>query len=151
VRLTEITDGVIPAATAVVLKGAPNTYNLNATEAMGAVYNENVLRGVTANTPVSSLGLTNGQLYVLGKTTAGYAAFCRYTGNILGGHRAYIFFANGQEARELMLTFGDETTAIDNTTYDTPTDNCYYNLQGQRVLRQTKGLYIVSGKKLIVK
>ena len=32
-----------------------------------------------------------------------------------------------------------------------PMDNTYYNIKGQRVAKPTKGLYIVNGKKVIIK
>ena len=59
----------------------------------------------------------------------------------------------GSGSRNLAIVFGGEddgTTAIKNIKVGTE-DNVYYNLQGQRVLYPTKGLYIVNGKKVIVK
>lgn len=46
----------------------------------------------------------------------------------------------------------DSTTGITTpVTMSMPMDNTYYNLKGQRVASPTKGLYIVNGKKVIIK
>ena len=36
-------------------------------------------------------------------------------------------------------------------TFKAPLSNTYYNMAGQRVANPTKGLYIVNGKKVIIK
>ena len=46
---------------------------------------------------------------------------------------------------------GSSTTAIDTIEKNTIKNGVYYNLAGQRVAQPTKGLYIVNGKKVIVK
>lgn len=46
---------------------------------------------------------------------------------------------------------GSSTTAIDTIEKSTIKNGVYYNLAGQRVAQPTKGLYIVNGKKYIVK
>ena len=50
-----------------------------------------------------------------------------------------------------IIGFGDEgTTGI--TTIETTTDsNAIYDLQGRRVTNPAKGIYIVNGKKVIIK
>lgn len=47
----------------------------------------------------------------------------------------------------------DETSIIALTAepYSTATDGSYYNLSGQRVAKPAKGIYIVNGKKIIIK
>lgn len=55
--------------------------------------------------------------------------------------------ANANRAIELS---SGGTTAIDGIN-ETNTNNLYYNLQGQRVASPRKGLYIVNGKKMIIK
>ncbi|GEM_PF-3088846 len=52
------------------------------------------------------------------------------------------------EARSLFLD--DDVTGIKNIKVGSE-DNIYYDLQGRRVLYPTKGLYIVNGKKVILK
>ncbi|MBO5204684.1 MAG: chitobiase/beta-hexosaminidase C-terminal domain-containing protein [Prevotella sp.] len=55
--------------------------------------------------------------------------------------------ANANRAIELS---SGGTTAIDGIN-ETNTNNLYYNLQGQRVASPRKGLYIVNGKKMIIR
>ena len=48
------------------------------------------------------------------------------------------------------ISFG-EITGIGNVSHEAVTNNQYYTLDGRRVVQPTKGLYIVNGKKVIVK
>lgn len=149
IEMTEISDGIIPAETGVVVKGDADTYALTATAEDGSTYASNVLRGVVANTTVSSLGLGAGNIYVLAKNASDKAVFAKFTGSTLGDHRAYLFVPDGG-APELSISFGDETTGISEVAGKTAVeDSVYYNLNGQRISQPTKGLYIVNGKKII--
>ena len=53
-------------------------------------------------------------------------------------------------ARALEIVFG-ETTGINMVNGEEAKVNGFYNLQGQRVAAPAKGLYIVNGKKVIIK
>ena len=66
--------------------------------------------------------------------------------------KAYLNIAVSS-APVLNLNFGDDTTGIStlNVERGTLNDNSYYNLAGQRVAQPTKGLYIVNGKKVVIK
>ena len=67
-------------------------------------------------------------------------------------YRAFLADNRGAttSARALTLSFDDEATAI-SSIEAAKADNGYYNLSGQRVENPTKGLYIVNGKKVIIK
>lgn len=69
------------------------------------------------------------------------------------GNKAYLRVATSSTARELTAIFDDDettgVTSIDNG--QVTIDNAWYNLNGQKVLTPTKGLYIVNGKKVIIK
>ncbi len=77
----------------------------------------------------------------------------------LGAHKAYLETTDDITPTNapLMLDFGDGTTAIMDVFQDemkqqpVQEDNVYYTLQGTRVQNPTKGLYILNGKKIIVK
>ena len=58
--------------------------------------------------------------------------------------------ANGSESR-LTMVFDDETTGINETVVNKKQATGTYNLNGQRVEQPTKGLYIVNGKKVVIK
>lgn len=65
-------------------------------------------------------------------------------------YRAYMVVEGGADARELDLVIDGVSTGIKNMKVGTD-DNVYYDLQGRRVLYPTKGLYIVNGRKVIIK
>ena len=65
-------------------------------------------------------------------------------------YRAYL--SAPTTAPMLTIDFGGgEVTGITNVKHETTTDNQYYDLQGRLVAQPTKGLYIVNGKKVIIK
>lgn len=76
-------------------------------------------------------------------------------------HKSYMEISNNDipAGSKVMLSFietEDETgtTSIDNMMADENADDAdkvYYNLNGQRVYRPSKGIYILNGKKVIVK
>lgn len=68
-------------------------------------------------------------------------------------NRAYLKVpAGGDAARQFIPLFDDsETTGITQVNGENVKANDYYNLKGQRVSQPTKGLYIVGGKKVMVK
>ena len=63
--------------------------------------------------------------------------------------RAY-FTVTGSAGARIALSFDDETTSI-TENLELRTENAVYDLQGRRVVQPTKGLYIVNGKKVVVK
>ena len=73
-------------------------------------------------------------------------------GASLGACRAYFKLSDGASASEFVLNFGDETTGINAVNgSELKVNGEYYNLAGQRVAQPTKGMYIVNGKKVVVK
>ena len=55
-------------------------------------------------------------------------------------------------ARELNIVFGDETTGIRSIDNGQLTMDNVYDLQGRKVAQPAKGgLYIVNGKKIVIK
>jgi hypothetical protein len=68
----------------------------------------------------------------------------------LAANKAYLAVPNSPQLSREGLWFGDDVTAIE-TVKAEKANNEYYNLAGQRVANPTKGLYIVNGKKVIIK
>ena len=68
----------------------------------------------------------------------------------LAAGKAYLHIAVTDRAPALSMDFGEGTTGIQNIERIV-TGNQYYTLDGRRVAEPTKGLYIVNGKKVIVK
>ena len=65
-----------------------------------------------------------------------------------GAHKAWLALP-ASSARYFSLD--GETTSIESNQYETSTNGRYYNLNGQRIMQPSKGLYIVNGKKVVVK
>ena len=149
--LTEVST-TIPANTAVVLKADPeiavNKTFYFPTTTSAAFSGENDLEGTTA-----AKAKTEGDL-VLGNGTHGIG-FYGLTGTTLAGFKAYLPAAKVSDARELRIVFADsETTGIESLT---PTlsegegAQTIYDLQGRKVQKPSRGLYIINGKKVVIK
>ena len=73
------------------------------------------------------------------------------SGGDLPAGKAYLNIAVSS-APVLNLNFGDDTTGIDMVKGEGfKVNGEFYNLNGQRVTQPTKGLYIVNGKKVVIK
>ena len=91
---------------------------------------------------------TDGTFYVLGNGTKGVGFYKLASGKKVGLGKAYLSYSGGG-AREF---FGlEETTGIEDINRETITNNRYYDLQGRRVENPTNGIYIVNGKKVVIK
>ena len=147
VTLTKVS--TVPAGTGVVLKGAANTYSIPVI-ASSTTDKGHLLGSATEATAYNAYdGYT---LYML-KMVNEKAQFVPMTSGSLAAGKAYLKIASGNSslARSLNVVFADETTGINSVNGDGVTVNGYFNLSGQRVSQPTKGLYIVNGKKVIIK
>ena len=138
VTLTEVTD--VPNNFPVLLKGEGAKTAMVLEESPAAPANE--LR-------ISTGGEING--YVLANKDAG-VGFYKWAGGSLTSGKVYLPASAVAGAPEF-LGFEGETTSISTTNFTNDTNNSgeFYNLAGQRVAQPTKGLYIVNGKKVIIK
>ncbi len=162
ITATEVTGGTLSANTPVLVKAdAGLYYMLNSTKATTATsytstntYSSGVLTGVYQETTV----------------TAGYYILTNHSGNVgfrkvkegytnkVQPNRAYmsVTYSPGTIAHEFFgINFGGETTGIDNLNVNA-NDNFdanapMYNLAGQRVGSNYKGVVIQNGKKYIKK
>ncbi len=69
----------------------------------------------------------------------------------VGSMRAYLKAPDAPEARLSILFDDDNTTGISKTQETTASQHVYYNLNGQRVEKPTKGLYIQNSRKVVIK
>lgn len=144
--------GTVPAGTPLLLKGDANeSYNIPIVGTNTTDLGTNLLvRGTGAAVDAGS-GVTRYVLVVNG----GNAEFQKIeaTPATVDRGKAYLQFNEVISARELTFDFDSETTAISELTNTNLTNytNEYFNLAGQRVANPTKGLYIVNGKKVVVK
>ena len=151
VTLTRITD--VPANTGIVVKGDADTYSIP--WGAGETVVANMLVGVTENTVLNKVNgdYTN---YILAKKNGNLGFYAVSDGSTLSAGKAYLplptaQLPSGAGVRQMTMIFDDETTGIQQTISSAESNKDYYDLQGRRVSTPTHGLYIVNGKKVIVK
>ena len=145
--LTAIEGGVIPANTGVVLQGEANTYNFAITTTDATVDSD--LRGSAAATYYTE----SGTYYALGQVD-GVVAFYRDAFNNdrfqNNSHKAYLYVANASDAASFSFRFPG-TTAIENVEVENAV-KAIFDLTGRKVETiSAPGIYIVGGKKVLVK
>ena len=142
----------IPAATGVVLKAAPGEYTFAASQKAGDVDTDNLLKGsdeaalttggaVYYKLSLNKAGDANSVGFYYG--AADGAAFTN------GAHKAYLALPAASGVRAFLFN-GNTTTGIQNATANNAASQVY-DLQGRRVQSAQKGLYIINGKKVLVK
>ena len=134
----------------VVLAAEEGTYYLPISED-NTVYEGNALRGTVAATYITD------DAYVLGivdNEVGFYTATKNQQENTAwknNSHKAYLPKAVGLNAASYSFRFGEGTTAIENVEVESAS-NVIYDLTGRRVEAITApGIYIVNGKKVLVK
>ena len=147
VVLQPITDGIVPSGKGVVLYGAAGSYDAQVT-ASAATVSET---GLTISDGTTAVG---SDIYVLAKKGEN-VGFGRWTSaSSLSKGKVYLKYDKPGTAPEFFtLTFGNDATGIRDNNRETITNNCYYDLQGRQIVngQLKKGLYIVNGKKVLIK
>ena len=145
---------IVPANTAVVVKGAKGSYNYyNTEETATKTIEKNLLKGVTTDTRIEA---TSGvKRYILTRADDGILAFYRTnTGNInVKANRAYLEVPTAMAVASFSLE--GSATGINNVV-TTAAKQGIYTISGVRLNATTTkglpaGIYIVDGKKVIVK
>lgn len=145
---------IVPANTAVVVKGAKGSYNYyNTEEAATKTIEKNLLKGVTTDTRIEA---TSGvKRYILTRADDGILAFYRTnTGNInVKANRAYLEVPTAMAVASFSLE--GSATGINNVV-TTAAKQGIYTISGVRLNATTTkelpaGIYIVDGKKVILK
>ena len=153
---TECTSKVV-AGTGLLLKGtAAAEVEIPVATADAVAVAGNALTGVTADTNLKSDADGN-YIFVMKKTAAAsdeltFLPLTTANEVTVPAGKAYVAvpasaFTGG--ARSLKVSFGNEATGI-NAVEAAAQKEGAYNLNGQRVMQPTKGLYIVNGKKVII-
>ena len=149
-ELTKLTtDQTVTKDKPVILKSTASTITMTLTStASGNDFSSNSLEGVLA--AAGKTAADPSTTFVLNNGTQGVGFYRLATGKTLGVGKAYLTYS-GALAPEF-LGFGNETTAISTIEKMRNVENeTFYDLQGRRVTQPTKGLYIVNGKKVIIK
>ena len=154
--LTEINDDYIKAGNAVLIQAtAAGTYTfVENTSAEAGTYVGNALKGVLVDTQVSEI-VKQGTVLTLGKDSEGKVGFRVPKNTYVSANKAYIDYVNpapGAPAFVRILLAG-EVTGIEGvqSVQQKATTNAIYNMMGQRVDANAKGLILMNGKKVIRK
>jgi hypothetical protein len=141
--------GAVAAGTGLVLKGEPGAEAVFEVTNEGTSYSgTNMMVGVTD----TNATINEAYLYVLVQKTDG-VKFADTAANaaIVPVGKAYLH-APANSSRILTISFDDETTAMKGVNAaETEAPTAVYNLSGQRVTSPKAGLYIMNGKKVVIK
>lgn len=90
--------------------------------------------------------------YILNVGTKGIG-FYRANSQTVEANRAYMHVSNSETGSmsRMAIVFDNQTTGIANLKAAADGDDAIYNLNGQRIEKATKGIYIIDGKKMIMK
>lgn len=147
-------NNVIPGGTAVMLKSDAGNYKMTLLpDNTDAAPTGNLLHGSDETTTTTG----GDKYYKLSYNSSGenlgwYYGATDGAAFTIGAHKAWLALTNEQaSATRFFLLEEDETTAISSLNHDPLNLNQIFDLRGRRVTQPKQGLYILNGKKLIVK
>ena len=161
--LNEITGGVIPANTGVILEASEGTYNFTITTTDVSVDTD--LKGTTTATYITADAYVLGYINVAEEDEDARMEVGFYTATmnqnagigtnhisafINNSHKAYLPKSVNMNSAALRFNFG--TTSIEEVEVVNACDDIIFDLCGRRMNEiTTSGVYIVNGKKVLVK
>ena len=155
INITELEDNVIPANTGVLIKNASTgEVAMKPTLEAGTAVTDNKLMSVgDAEKTFTDDETSANNIYLLGKQneTLCFRLMNNEGTQKIGAHKAYIQLDNATQPASLQINFGGEVTGINQAATTNKGSNTYYDLSGRRVAKPQHGLYIVNGKKVIIK
>lgn len=137
----------IPAGKGMLLEGNAGTYTVPCVE-NSDIEIENDLVGVTTDTEVS------GSIYVLYNTDEKGIGFYQTSGTsfTVGANTAYLPATVGTNAKVLRMAFADDiATGVEAVAAAEGESEVLYNVAGQQVGKDYKGIVIKNGKKYLNK
>lgn len=151
---------VVPANTPVILESlstgtANNQLYVVSDDEATTSFDENLLIGTLFAEPVEANGRSRENLRVFNISSKGVVGFYKYTGENLVANKGYLDLSTVTEklVNTYAISFEEMgPTGIDNiTSEETNGSNEIYDIQGRKVNNPTKGLYIINGKKVLVR
>lgn len=147
---TSVKGGTVPANTGLLLKADEGTVTMPIVGASTTDVSANKLIGKT-----ETFNLPANEGYVLMATGInGLGFYQNAKAFTVGANTAYLpanFAGGGTGAREF-FSLDDDATAISEAKSQQPIANgLFFDLQGRKVAQPQKGLYIVNGKKVVMK
>ena len=134
----------VPASKPIVLKATAGTYYLPIITTDPDDVSGNILQ--SSNGSVTGDGET---IFALGYKNSTIGFYVVNDGQTVPAGKAYLKVGSG--VREFLNFSFDEETGINSIENGKLTIDNYYDLSGRRVVKPTKGLYIVNGKKVFIK
>ena len=142
VTLSEVASKKVPANTGVVLSGDAGRGEV--IEDIDALANNDLL--------VSDGTKKGDDLYVLANKNSTPGFYLLSNTVTIPKGKCYLDLSGATAPEFLGFSFGGEVTGVNEVSeVKEVNDNSWYNLAGQRVAQPTKGLYIVNGKKVVIK
>ena len=144
----------VPANEGLVLKGEAGDYEIPFTTT--DMYYSNLLVGVPTATTVSP---TKGEYtnFILANGKYGVSFYTLSQEGIISDGKAYLQLPTSMLSnlsKGMVMAFDDEqdeATGIKDVESGRMNGNRYYNLNGQRVDKIQRGVYIINGKKILIK
>ena len=140
----------VPANTGLILKGtagSENTYPLETTDDETL---DDVSGNLLSSNTIGSYTVESNNIYVLSNLDDGKPGFYLAEQGIhVGQYKSYLQYPASSARKG--LTFSEGTMGITSVDDNTQGSCSCYDLQGRRVKSLTKGVYLVNGKKRIVK
>ena len=146
--LTPVTE--VPAGEGLLLKGAEGDYEVPFTTTTASY--TNLLIGVTTPTNISPINGSETN-FILASGKHGIGFYTLSESGILAAGKAYLHLPTSDvsSSRPLTLVYENEPSGIEGISEMEEADRQYFDLQGRRIAQPTKGLYVVNGKKIIIK
>lgn len=146
ITLTPITASV-PGNTAVVLKGNAGDYTFTQAETAASAVSNNDLTFYSKATEIA----TANTVYILAKGTNGVGFYPATVNTTLAAYKGYLSISSTTTAKNF-FALDDTATGINSINADKAnTRDVRFNLAGQRVGKDYKGVVVVNGKKMLVK
>lgn len=147
-RLEPVTK--VPANTGLILKGVAGSENIYSLETTEDEELDDVSENMLTSNAAGTYTVETNNVYVLSNLDNGQAGFYRAEEGIhVGKYKSFLVLSTTFQSNA--LAFYEGTTGIDATKKDQMTIRDVYDLQGRRVSCPDKGIYVINGRKVIVK
>ena len=146
---------VIPKGTAVIIASENDDISMTRDDVSAAEYSvKNDLHGVDVATPRTTLTNNDAQTIFMLSNKNDHFGFHKFGGANVPARKAYFTVSTSEKARSFGMVFDEGTpTGVGHTeiTESTEMADAIYDLQGRRIEKPKKGLYIVNGRKVMIK
>lgn len=150
ITMTKVEDGIIPAQTGAVIRGAQGIYSFKLADTEGKTdVTNSLMPGYAGIYEYEDVTLESGYTtYVLTVMDGKAGFYKKNAGFKVYNNKAYLNVPGAAGARALYFEFDNDATGIVETENESEKTEIY-DLAGRRVQKVQKGLYIVNGKKVL--